>query len=101
MCGITGIFHIDGKPVAATLIKEMTDIISHRGPDSEGYWINSFIGLGHRRLAIIDLSPNAHQPMVNDDRTLAITYNGEVYNYIELRSELSALGYTFATDSDT
>ncbi|MBN2299056.1 MAG: asparagine synthetase B, partial [Deltaproteobacteria bacterium] len=95
MCGITGIFHIDGKPVSTPLIKKMTDIIAHRGPDSEGYWINSFVGFGHRRLAIIDLSPNAHQPMVNDDRSLTITYNGEVYNYQSLRRELEDKGYTF------
>jgi len=101
MCGIAGIFHIDGKPVSTPLIKKMTDVIAHRGPDSEGFWVNSFVGFGHRRLAIIDLSPLAHQPMANDDGSLVITYNGEVYNYQNLRLELEAKGHTFRSQSDT
>lgn len=101
MCGIAGIFHVDGKPVSTTLIKSMTDSLGHRGPDGEGFWISSFIGFGHRRLAIIDLSPQGHQPMHSDDGRLVITYNGEVYNYKELRIELEKKGYSFRSQSDT
>jgi len=101
MCGITGIFNIDGRPVSTPLIKKMADSMSHRGPDGEGFWISSFIGFGHRRLAIIDLSPLGHQPMKNDDGTLVITYNGEVYNFPELRSELEKKGHVFRSKSDT
>ncbi len=101
MCGITGVFNIDGKPVSIALIKKMTDIIKHRGPDGEGYWSNGFIGFGHRRLSIIDLSSNAHQPMSTEDKRFTIVYNGEVYNYKELRNDLEILGYTFFSTSDT
>lgn len=79
----------------------MTDIIRHRGPDGEGFWTASFVGFGHRRLAIIDLSPLGHQPMQNDDGTLVITYNGEVYNFQTLRIELESKGYPFHSKTDT
>jgi asparagine synthase (glutamine-hydrolysing) len=79
----------------------MTDAIAHRGPDGEGFYIDSFIGLGHRRLAIIDLSPLGHQPMTTPDGQYTITYNGEVYNFQELRIELEALGYPFRSRTDT
>jgi len=79
----------------------MTDAMAHRGPDGEGFYIDSFIGLGHRRLAIIDLSPLGHQPMTTPDGKFTITYNGEVYNFQELRIELEALGHAFRSRSDT
>jgi asparagine synthase (glutamine-hydrolysing) len=79
----------------------MTDAIAHRGPDGEGFYTDSFIGLGHRRLAIIDLSPAGHQPMATKDNQHAITYNGELYNYRELRSELETKGYQFHSKTDT
>jgi asparagine synthase (glutamine-hydrolysing) len=101
MCGITGIFNVDGKPVAINTLKKMTDVIAHRGPDGEGYWTNSFIGFGHRRLAIIDLSPLGHQPMKNNDETMVITFNGEIYNFHALRKELQAKGHTFRSKTDT
>jgi asparagine synthase (glutamine-hydrolysing) len=101
MCGIVGIFNVDGKPISINILRKMTDTIVHRGPDGEGYWTNSFIGFGHRRLAIIDLSPLGHQPMQNDDGSLIISYNGEVYNFLELRVELEALGYKFHSKTDT
>jgi asparagine synthase (glutamine-hydrolysing) len=101
MCGITGVFNIDGKPVSISVIKKMTDIIKHRGPDGEGFWVNSFIGFGHRRLSIIDLSPLGHQPMQNDGGSLVITYNGEVYNYPNIKMELEAKGYKFHSKTDT
>lgn len=101
MCGIAGIFNVTGKPISVHTIRKMTDILSHRGPDDEGYWVESFIGFGHRRLAIIDLSPLAHQPMQSDDGNLVITYNGEVYNFQNLRVELEAKGHRFRSKSDT
>ncbi len=101
MCGITGIFNIDGKPVAINTLKKMTDVIAHRGPDGEGFWNSSFVGFGHRRLAIIDLSPLGHQPMQNEDGSRVIVYNGEVYNFQNIRVELEAKGYRFHSKTDT
>lgn len=101
MCGIAGIFNILGRPISISDLKRMTDIIRHRGPDGEGFWTASFVGFGHRRLAIIDLSPLGHQPMQNDDGTLVITYNGEVYNFQTLRIELESKGYPFHSKTDT
>jgi asparagine synthase (glutamine-hydrolysing) len=79
----------------------MTDAMVHRGPDGEGFYIDSFIGLGHRRLAIIDLSPAGHQPMITTDGQYAISYNGEVYNFQELRVELESLGHQFRSRTDS
>ena len=79
----------------------MADAISHRGPDGEGYWISENIGLGHRRLAIIDLTKSGHQPMISKDRRFILIYNGEIYNYKEIRNELENLGFIFTGDSDT
>ncbi len=101
MCGIIGIYNLDGRPVSPVLLREMTDAISHRGPDGEGFYIDSFIGLGHRRLSIIDLSASGHQPMISQDNMLAITFNGEIYNFHELRRELESLGRSFVSNSDT
>lgn len=101
MCGIAGIFNTNGEPVSPVVLRKMTDAIAHRGPDGEGFYTDSFIGLGHRRLAIIDLSPAGHQPMLTRDNRYAISYNGEVYNFQELRLELEALGYQFRSRTDT
>lgn len=101
MCGIAGLLNFNEQPVAPSQIKAMTDIIAHRGPDGEGQYISDSIGLGHRRLAIIDLSPAGHQPMQTHDGRYIITYNGEVYNFKELRIELEALGYQFHSNTDT
>jgi asparagine synthase (glutamine-hydrolysing) len=101
MCGIAGIFNINGEPVSPAVLRQMTDVISHRGPDSEGFYVDSFVGLGHRRLSIIDLSRMGHQPMVSTDGKIVITYNGEIYNFRELRAELEAMGYPFRSKSDT
>ncbi|MBS3919015.1 MAG: asparagine synthase (glutamine-hydrolyzing) [Deltaproteobacteria bacterium] len=101
MCGIVGIFNLNGEPVSPVLLRKMTDAIKHRGPDSEGFYVDSFVGLGHRRLAIIDLSRTGHQPMITEDKQFAITYNGEVYNFQELRKELENLGYKFRSRTDT
>ncbi len=101
MCGIVGVFNLNGEPVSPVLLRRMTDAIAHRGPDGEGFYTDSFVGLGHRRLAIIDLSPAGHQPMVTPDLQYALTYNGEVYNFQELRAELQALGHRFLSKTDT
>jgi len=101
MCGIAGIYNLNNESVSQDTLKRMGDIIRHRGPDDEGLWIDRNIGFGHRRLSIIDLSPAGHQPMSNEDKTIWITYNGEVYNYIELRPELEAKGHRFISHTDT
>lgn len=101
MCGIAGLINLDGSPVSPVIIKMMTDAIAHRGPDGEGQWIDRNIGLGHRRLAIIDLSPAGHQPMISLNQRYVITYNGEIYNYRELRADLEAEGFRFHSQSDT
>jgi len=101
MCGIAGIINFDGAPVSPVILKAMTDAIAHRGPDGEGQWIEANIGLGHRRLAIIDLSPAGHQPMMTMDNRYVLSYNGEIYNFKELRIELEAFGYRFRSQTDT
>jgi|TARA_B110000495_G_scaffold200771_1_gene216689 asparagine synthase (glutamine-hydrolysing) len=101
MCGIAGIVHLDGAPVSSGVLKQMTDAIAHRGPDGEGQWIEGNVGLGHRRLAIIDLSSAGHQPMFSGDTRYVLSYNGEVYNYLELRTELETLGYCFRSNTDS
>ncbi|MBP6623842.1 MAG: asparagine synthetase B, partial [Chitinophagaceae bacterium] len=102
MCGIAGIIAKDKNIIRVETLKPMTDIIAHRGPDGDGLWIspNQEIGLGHRRLSIIDLSHEADQPMHYLNR-YTIVFNGEIYNYIELKTELLNQGYTFHTQSDT
>ncbi|GBL35700.1 asparagine synthetase [glutamine-hydrolyzing] 1 [Filimonas sp.] len=102
MCGIAGIISKDSTPINLQSLKKMTDVISHRGPDGEGHWISADgqVGLGHRRLSIIDLSHEADQPMHYLGR-YSIVFNGEIYNYIELREILLKQGYTFKTQSDT
>jgi asparagine synthase (glutamine-hydrolysing) len=101
MCGLTGLFRPNLAPVDAGELRRMNDAIAHRGPDGEGYHIEPGIGFGHRRLAIIDVN-GGHQPMFNEDRTVAIVFNGEIYNYQSLWRELQSLGHVFSTDhSDT
>ena len=101
MCGITGIVNLDKKTVDRKVLLDMTKALAHRGTDDEGFFINKNIGLGHRRLSIIDLSKAGHQPMFYDNRNLAIVFNGEVYNYLEIREELKDKGYKFKSNSDT
>jgi len=101
MCGIAGIVHFEGKAASPAVLKRMTDAISHRGPDGEGHWIEGAVGLGHRRLSIIDLSPAGHQPMLSAERRYVLSYNGEVYNFRELRAELEAEGYRFRSQTDS
>lgn len=101
MCGIAGYVNLDGRPASPAVIRAMTDALAHRGPDGEGQMVHGNVALGHRRLSIIDLSPLAHQPMATRDGDLALTYNGEIYNFRELRLELEALGHAFRSQSDT
>lgn len=101
MCGICGLIRLDGDPIVFNTLKLMTDAIAHRGPDGEGHWMEGGVGLGHRRLAIIDLSPAGHQPMISADYRYVLSYNGEIYNFRELRTELQALGYWFRSQSDS
>lgn len=101
MCGITGLYHRHRDPVPIQVLERMTQVLVHRGPDGEGVWSEGPIGLGHRRLAIIDLSPLGHQPMMTQDRRYVMSYNGEVYNFRELRVELEALGFPFHSRTDT
>ncbi len=101
MCGITGIFNLNGEPVSPVVLRRMTDAMAHRGPDGEGFYIDSFLGLGHRRLAVIDLSSGGHQPMMSKDGQYILSYNGEVYNFQELRLELEARGHRFRSRTDS
>ena len=101
MCGIVGILNFNRQPVAYNQIKAMTDSLVHRGPDGDGQYIDDGVGLGHRRLAIIDLSPAGHQPMQIPSGRFTITYNGEVYNFKEIRVELESLGHQFLSGTDT
>ncbi len=100
MCGIAGIFNLDREPVAVSLLKRMTEAIAHRGPDGEGHYVDDAIGLGHRRLSIIDLSPAAAQPMQNETGDVVLVYNGEIYNFRSLRRELEAQGHRFRSTTD-
>ncbi len=102
MCGIAGIFEFDrASPADPRLLRRMTDLIAHRGPDDSGHWISGNVGLGHRRLSIIDLSVAGHQPMGNPDGTMWITYNGECYNYAALAAGLRQQGRRLRSQSDT
>ena len=101
MCGIAGQINFDGEPVSSGILKRMTDAISHRGPDGEGHWIEGNIGFGHRRLSIIDLSPAGNQPMISSDGRYVLTYNGEIYNFRDLRMELEEKGYRFRSQTDS
>jgi len=101
MCGIAGKFNFDPqRAVDATRLSAMTDVLSHRGPDANGFYIGGGVGLGHRRLSIIDLATGA-QPLSNEDGTVWVTFNGEIYNFAEVRRELQQAGHRFRTNSDT
>ena len=102
MCGISGVFHYrDGAPADRALLERQAQAMQHRGPDDSGVWCEGPAGFGHRRLAIVDLSPGGHQPMANEDGTLWVTYNGELYGWPELRARLAARGHRFRGSSDT
>ena len=110
MCGICGLIYLDGRPIPESLVKSLADTLRHRGPDEEGYYLNPralgqgetgpSVALGHRRLSIIDLS-SGKQPLANEDKTVWIVFNGEIYNFQDLREELQKRGHKFRTRSDT
>ena len=101
MCGITGILNFNPlENVRLDMLKNMTDSINHRGPDDEGHYLNNNLGLGFKRLSIIDLK-SGHQPLSNFNKSIWITFNGEIYNYKVLRDDLIKKNYVFNTNSDT
>ena len=99
MCGIFGLISVSGRPLDLTILAKITSVLQHRGPDDSGYWIFSRAALGHTRLAIIDLDTGA-QP-ITDEQVRAIVFNGEIYNYRELRNDLINRESRFGTVSDT
>ena len=101
MCGISGLMAREGEAVDAVLLHRMNDLIRHRGPDADGFLTHANLGLGHRRLKIIDLSEGANNPLFNEDGRVAIVFNGEIYNFRELRARLQAAGHVFRTQTDT
>ena len=102
MCGITGIYNFaDSHGINADILQKMSDVIRHRGPDADGMYINKNIGLGHRRLSIIDLSDAGRQPMFSEDKKLAIVFNGEIFNFLDYRDDLIKRGHTFHSQTDT
>lgn len=101
MCGICGIVRLDGAPVDPCDLDRLTDALTHRGPDGRGTFIDGNVGLGHRRLKILDLSKAAHQPMRSPDGSVALTFNGEIYNFAEIRKMLENRGHRFTSTGDT
>src|SRR5918992_6086204 len=101
MCGIAGIVGTDGlHPDDLARVPAMRDVIAHRGPDDAGYYADGRAALGHRRLSIVDLA-SGHQPLANEDETIWIVFNGEIYNHAAVRPELEAAGHRYRTRSDT
>src|SRR5262245_25635429 len=101
MCGILAVMSFDGQPMAKEPLRRMRDAMVHRGPDDAGLYLDGSIALGHRRLSVIDLSPDGHQPMPNEDQTVWLVFNGEIYNYVELRAELLQRGHRFRSKTDS
>ena len=101
MCGIAGVVALDGGRAPDGVVERMTAVLTHRGPDDSGHWADGSCALGHRRLKIIDLSANARQPLTNEDSTIWLTYNGEVYNFARLRRDLIERGHTFRSRTDS
>ncbi len=101
MCGICGIYNAQsGEPISRSTLEQMTHVISHRGPDDRGFYFDGALGLGFTRLSIIDLS-SGHQPMCNETGDIWIVFNGEIWNYKQLRKTLVEKGHHFHTNSDT
>ena len=101
MCGIAGLTNLDGAPATSVVVSAMCELIAHRGPDDHGLWSSGQTVLGHRRLSIIDLSPRGRNPMTNEDQSVWLVYNGELYNYKELRPDLVQKGHRFRSETDT
>lgn len=101
MCGLVACLQLNGAGADGVQLKRMTDVIRHRGPDDEGFFLSGPVGLGFRRLSILDLSPAGHQPMTVPDAGVTIVFNGEIYNFLELRHELESMGHRFRSTGDT
>jgi asparagine synthase (glutamine-hydrolysing) len=101
MCGIVGVFNLNGEPFALSNLKRMAEAIAHRGPDGDGFFLDNHIGLAHKRLAILDVSSRGAQPMTSKDGNWVITFNGCIYNYLELKQELQSKGHSFISTTDT
>lgn len=101
MCGIAGFVRSNGAPADAGLIKRMTDLVQHRGPNGDGHFVQGAVALGHRRLSVLDLSSHGAQPMTGENGRDVIVFNGEIYNYVELREQLQSFGHKFKTGTDT
>ncbi len=102
MCGICGkVYHALDRKVEESLVKRMSSVLTHRGPDDEGVYIKDNVGLAHKRLSIIDITPAGHQPMSNEDGSIWIVFNGEIYNYLDLRENLQKKGHIFSSHTDT
>ena len=102
MCGIAGQFNFGGgPPIDRDRLTRMTQVLAHRGPNDEGFYLSGTLGLGFRRLAILDLSPAGHQPMSDPAGKVWVVFNGEIYNFREVRRELEALGHVFRSQTDT
>ena len=101
MCGIAGILNLDGRPCDEEELRRLTNTLAHRGPDASGTFVDGPAGLGHRRLSILDLSDLGRQPMPCMGGRYQVTYNGEIYNFLELRRELESANIRFTTQSDT
>lgn len=101
MCGIAGILQLDGTAPPRSVLEKMTNTLSHRGPDGEGFYLDDAIGLGHRRLSIIDLSDAGRQPISNEDGSVWVTFNGEIYNFLNIRTVLESRGHQFFSQTDS
>jgi asparagine synthase (glutamine-hydrolysing) len=101
MCGIVGVFNLNGEPFGLSALKNMADAIAHRGPDGDGYFTEDNIALAHRRLSILDVSPRGAQPMTSKDGEWVVVFNGCIYNFLELKQELQAKGHEFVSTTDT
>ncbi|MCS6317625.1 MAG: hypothetical protein H8K05_07620 [Nitrospira sp.] len=101
MCGIAVAIGLKGQPIERVAIERMAKSLLHRGPDDSGIYVDGAVGMGFRRLSILDLSEAGHQPMVSEDERYVLVFNGEIFNYVELRSELRQLGYQFRSSGDS
>ena len=101
MCGVAAVVMLNGDSGPGDIVRRMTKALVHRGPDDEGVHLSGSVALGFRRLSILDLTPSGHQPMSTPDGSVTIVFNGKIYNYIELRTELEARGRTFRSSGDT
>src|SRR5690349_2026753 len=100
MCGISGLYRFDKRPIEQAMLERMCASTAHRGPDDKGFWSNGHVGLVHNRLSILDLSPAGHQPMYEEIGKNWIAFNGEIYNFKEIRADLEKLGHKFRTSCD-